>query len=40
VGRSLPTIRPARTEDASFIARTILAAQRGHVPRGWFARAI
>ena len=34
--RSLPTIRPARLEDAGFIARTILAAQRGPVPRGWF----
>ena len=34
--RSLPTIRPARPEDAGFIARTILAAQRGPVPRGWF----
>jgi ribosomal protein S18 acetylase RimI-like enzyme len=30
------TIRPARIDDAKFIARTILAAQRGHVPRGWF----
>jgi ribosomal protein S18 acetylase RimI-like enzyme len=29
-------IRPAQNEDAKFIARTILAAQRGHVPRGWF----
>jgi ribosomal protein S18 acetylase RimI-like enzyme len=29
-------IRPARIDDANFIARTILAAQRGHVPRGWF----
>jgi ribosomal protein S18 acetylase RimI-like enzyme len=36
VGRSFPTIRPARTEDAGFIARTILPAQRGHRPRGWF----
>lgn len=34
--RSLPTIRPARTEDAEGAARTILAAQRGPVPRGWF----
>jgi ribosomal protein S18 acetylase RimI-like enzyme len=32
----LPTIRPARSEDAGFIARNILAAQRGHLPRGWF----
>ena len=32
----MPTIRPARTEDAGFIARNILAAQRGHRPRGWF----
>ena len=30
------TIRPAAFEDAGFIARTILAAQRGHRPRGWF----
>jgi ribosomal protein S18 acetylase RimI-like enzyme len=30
------TIRRARIDDAKFIARTILAAQRGHVPRGWF----
>ena len=29
-------IRPARPEDADFIAWTILAAQRGHLPRGWF----
>jgi ribosomal protein S18 acetylase RimI-like enzyme len=33
---SLPTIRPARAEDAGFIARNILAAQRGPRPRGWF----
>ncbi len=31
-----PTIRRALPEDADFIARTILAAQRGHRPRGWF----
>ncbi len=31
-----PAIRPARPEDADFIAWTILAAQRGHLPRGWF----
>ena len=30
------TIRRARPEDAKFIARTILSAQRGHVSRGWF----
>ncbi len=36
MGRSLPTIRPARPEDASFIARNILASQRGPLPRGWF----
>jgi translation initiation factor 4G len=30
------TIRSARPEDAGFIARTILASQRGHRPRGWF----
>jgi ribosomal protein S18 acetylase RimI-like enzyme len=29
-------IRQARIDDANFIARTILAAQRGHLPRGWF----
>lgn len=29
-------IRLARIDDANFIARTILVAQRGHVPRGWF----
>ena len=33
-GRS--TIRPARSDDASFIARIILSAQRGPLPRGWF----
>jgi ribosomal protein S18 acetylase RimI-like enzyme len=32
----IPTIRPARPEDADFIAWTILSAQRGHRPRGWF----
>lgn len=31
-----PTIRRARPEDADFVARTVLAAQRGHRPRGWF----
>jgi ribosomal protein S18 acetylase RimI-like enzyme len=35
-GRSLPAIRPARPDDASFIARNILASQRGPFPRGWF----
>jgi ribosomal protein S18 acetylase RimI-like enzyme len=29
MARTLPTIRPARAEDADFIARNILAAQRG-----------
>lgn len=29
-------IRQASAEDADFIAWTILAAQRGHRPRGWF----
>jgi GNAT superfamily N-acetyltransferase len=29
-------IRPALSEDADFIAHTILSAQRGPVPRGWF----
>jgi ribosomal protein S18 acetylase RimI-like enzyme len=33
-GRS--TIRPARSDDASFIAHIILSAQRGPLPRGWF----
>jgi GNAT superfamily N-acetyltransferase len=36
MGRSLPTIRPARAEDAGFIARNILPSQRGPKPRGWF----
>src|SRR5258706_15034435 len=31
-----PAIRRALPEDADFIARSILAAQRGHRPRGWF----
>jgi ribosomal protein S18 acetylase RimI-like enzyme len=31
-----PTIRRAGPDDAGFIARTILAAQRGDRPRGWF----
>jgi GNAT superfamily N-acetyltransferase len=31
-----PTIRRALPQDADFIAWTILAAQRGHLPRGWF----
>jgi ribosomal protein S18 acetylase RimI-like enzyme len=35
-GRSLSAIRPARADDASFIARNILASQRGPLPRGWF----
>lgn len=29
-------IRSARPEDADFIAQTILSAQRGYRPRGWF----
>jgi GNAT superfamily N-acetyltransferase len=36
MGGSLPTIRPACPEDAGFIARNILSAQRGPRPRGWF----
>jgi len=36
MGRPSPTIRPARPEDAPFIARNILASQRGPLPRGWF----
>jgi GNAT superfamily N-acetyltransferase len=35
-GQSRPAIRPARSEDAGFIARNILSAQRGPLPRGWF----
>ena len=35
-GRSQAAIRPARPSDASFIARNILASQRGPLPRGWF----
>lgn len=30
------TIRSARSEDAGFIARTILRSMRGYRPRGWF----
>jgi ribosomal protein S18 acetylase RimI-like enzyme len=30
------TIRRATPDDADFVAWTILAAQRGHRPRGWF----
>jgi ribosomal protein S18 acetylase RimI-like enzyme len=36
VGPASPTIRPARLEDAGFIARNILSSQRGPRPRGWF----
>lgn len=36
MGRSQPVIRPARREDAGFIARNILPSQRGPRPRGWF----
>ena len=32
----MTTIRPAGSADAPFIARNILAAQRGPRPRGWF----
>jgi len=35
-GRSQPAIRPAHAGDAGFIARNILASQRGPRPRGWF----
>ena len=35
-GRSLSAIRPARPEDASFVARNILSSQRGPRGRGWF----
>lgn len=30
------TIRSARPQDADFVAQTILSAQRGYRPRGWF----
>jgi ribosomal protein S18 acetylase RimI-like enzyme len=36
MGHSLPAIRPARPDDAGFIARNILLSQRGPRPRGWF----
>jgi ribosomal protein S18 acetylase RimI-like enzyme len=32
----IPTIRRAGPDDAGFIAWTILASQRGPLPRGWF----
>ncbi|WP_225713341.1 hypothetical protein [Bradyrhizobium semiaridum] len=32
-GRS--SIRPARSDDAAFIARIVLTSQRGPLPRGW-----
>ena len=32
----MTTIRPAIADDAAFIARNILASQRGPRPRGWF----
>src|SRR5258706_14951049 len=31
-----PTIRRALPQDADFVAWIILAAQRGHLSRGWF----
>jgi GNAT superfamily N-acetyltransferase len=34
--RSPQAIRPARPEDAGFIARNVLFAQRGPLSRGWF----
>jgi ribosomal protein S18 acetylase RimI-like enzyme len=33
---AMPTIRPARPEDAGFIAATVMSAQRGDRPRGFF----
>ena len=36
MARSFPAIRPAGPDDAGFIARNILSAQRGPRPRGWF----
>src|SRR5664279_5063897 len=38
--RTFPTIRPARAEDADFIAGNILAAQRGHLTRCAFEIAL
>jgi ribosomal protein S18 acetylase RimI-like enzyme len=35
-----PTIRPAAFEDADFVARNILAAQRGHLTRSMFEIAL
>src|SRR6201996_3938023 len=32
----LPLIRQGRPDDPDFIARTVLSAQRGPRPRGWF----
>jgi GNAT superfamily N-acetyltransferase len=32
----MPEIRPGNADDADFIARTVLSAQRGPLPRGWF----
>jgi ribosomal protein S18 acetylase RimI-like enzyme len=40
MARMLPTIRPARAEDADFIAGNILAAQRGHLTRCAFEIAL
>jgi ribosomal protein S18 acetylase RimI-like enzyme len=40
MGRTYPTIRPARIEDSGFIARNILAAQRGHLTRSAFEIAL
>ncbi|MGF6306096.1 ribosomal protein S18 acetylase RimI-like enzyme [Bradyrhizobium sp. i1.8.4] len=36
IGAGRSSIRPARSDDAGFIARSVLAAQRGPRPRGWF----
>jgi len=36
MGPASPTIRPARPEDAKFIAGNILSSQRGPRPHGWF----
>ncbi len=35
-----PTIRSGRADDADFIAAMVLAAQRGHRPRGWLDMAL
>jgi hypothetical protein len=36
IGAGRSSIRPARSDDAEFVARIVLAAQRGPLRRGWF----